>query len=36
MKDALELRRADFAVHRTLPTRWSDDDTSGHVNNVVH
>ena len=21
---------------RTLPTRWSDDDTYGHVNNVVH
>ena len=36
MKDPLELRRADFAVHRTLPTRWSDDDTYGHVNNVVH
>lgn len=36
MKDPEELRRADFAVHRTLPTRWSDDDTYGHVNNVVH
>ena len=36
MKDPQELRRADFAVHRTLPTRWSDDDTYGHVNNVVH
>ena len=21
---------------RSLPTRWSDDDTYGHVNNVVH
>ena len=21
---------------RTLPTRWSDDDTYGHLNNVVH
>jgi len=30
------LRRADFAVRRELPTRWSDDDTYGHVNNVVH
>jgi acyl-CoA thioester hydrolase len=30
------LRRGDFAVHRLLPTRWSDDDTYGHVNNVVH
>jgi len=36
VKDPQELRRADFAVHRTLPTRWSDDDTYGHVNNVVH
>jgi acyl-CoA thioester hydrolase len=34
--DVRELRRADFAVLRTLPTRWSDDDTYGHVNNVVH
>ena len=31
-----ELRRHDFAVLRDLPTRWSDDDTYGHVNNVVH
>ena len=30
------LRRTDFAVLRSLPTRWSDDDTYGHVNNVVH
>jgi acyl-CoA thioester hydrolase len=30
------LRRSDFAVLRSLPTRWSDDDTYGHVNNVVH
>jgi acyl-CoA thioester hydrolase len=29
-------RRSDFAVLRSLPTRWSDDDTYGHVNNVVH
>jgi acyl-CoA thioester hydrolase len=34
--DPTELRRADFRVQRTLPTRWSDDDTYGHVNNVVH
>jgi acyl-CoA thioester hydrolase len=34
--DPRELRRQDFAVLRTLPTRWSDDDTYGHVNNVVH
>lgn len=30
------LRRSDFRVLRELPTRWSDDDTYGHVNNVVH
>ncbi|MEO8889332.1 MAG: thioesterase family protein [Jatrophihabitantaceae bacterium] len=30
------LRRKDFRVLRSLPTRWSDDDTYGHVNNVVH
>jgi acyl-CoA thioester hydrolase len=34
--DPRMLRRADFPVLRTLPTRWSDDDTYGHVNNVVH
>jgi acyl-CoA thioester hydrolase len=34
--DARALRRADFAVQRQLPTRWSDDDTYGHVNNTVH
>ncbi|MGI8761975.1 MAG: acyl-CoA thioesterase [Jatrophihabitantaceae bacterium] len=30
------LRRSDFRVLRSVPTRWSDDDTYGHVNNVVH
>jgi len=30
------LRRADFPVLREIPTRWADDDTYGHVNNVVH
>lgn len=34
--DPQSLRRNDFAVTRALPTRWSDDDTYGHVNNVVH
>lgn len=34
--DPRELRRSDFGVLRPLPTRWSDDDTYGHVNNVVH
>ena len=29
-------RRADFPVLRELPTRWSDEDVYGHVNNVVH
>ncbi len=31
-----DARRADFPVLRQLPTRWSDDDVYGHVNNVVH
>src|SRR3954452_12057377 len=34
--DQRRLRREDFPVVRDLPTRWSDDDTYGHVNNVVH
>lgn len=34
--DPRTLRRGDFRVLRSLPTRWSDDDTYGHVNNVVH
>lgn len=34
--EARQVRREDFAVLRTLSTRWSDDDTYGHVNNVVH
>jgi acyl-CoA thioester hydrolase len=34
--DPRALRRDGFRVLRTLPTRWSDDDTYGHVNNVVH
>lgn len=33
---ARTVRRSDFPVLRELPTRWSDDDTYGHVNNVVH
>jgi acyl-CoA thioester hydrolase len=35
-RDPRGLRRADFAVLRDVPTRWSDDDVYGHVNNVVH
>jgi acyl-CoA thioester hydrolase len=34
--DQKDLRRADFPVLRSLQTRWSDEDTYGHVNNVVH
>lgn len=34
--DVRGLRRADFPVLRELPTRWSDDDVYGHLNNVVH
>jgi acyl-CoA thioester hydrolase len=34
--DPRTLRRADFPVLREIPTRWSDDDTYQHVNNVVH
>ena len=34
--DPRALRRADFPVLREIPTRWSDDDTYQHVNNVVH
>jgi acyl-CoA thioester hydrolase len=34
--DPRALRRTDFPVLRSLPTRWNDDDTYGHVNNVVH
>jgi len=35
-EDPRALRRADFPVLRAIPTRWADDDTYGHVNNVVH
>ena len=34
--DPIALRREHFPVLRALPTRWSDDDAYGHVNNVVH
>jgi acyl-CoA thioester hydrolase len=34
--DPRALRREDFPVLRCLPTRWSDDDAYGHVNNVIH
>jgi acyl-CoA thioester hydrolase len=35
-KDPRALRRTDFAVLRSLPTRWADVDVYGHVNNTVH
>jgi acyl-CoA thioester hydrolase len=35
-EDPRELRRTDFAVLRSLPTRWADVDVYGHVNNTVH
>lgn len=28
--------RSDFRVFRPMPTRWMDNDTYGHVNNVVY
>jgi acyl-CoA thioester hydrolase len=34
--DLRGLRRADFLVHRTITTRWQDEDVYGHLNNVVH
>jgi acyl-CoA thioester hydrolase len=34
--DPRALRRGDFRVTRALPTRWSDDDGYGHVNNAMH
>jgi acyl-CoA thioester hydrolase len=34
--DPRSLRSSEFRVLRPLPTRWSDDDTYGHLNNVVH
>jgi acyl-CoA thioester hydrolase len=35
-EDLQALTRKDFPVLRSMPTRWSDDDTYGHVNNAVH
>lgn len=28
--------RSSYQVFRTIPTRWSDNDIYGHMNNVVH
>ena len=35
-EDPRASRRSDFPVLREVPTRWSDVDAYGHVNNVVH
>lgn len=32
----MSLTRSDFAVERTITTRWHDEDVYGHVNNVVY
>lgn len=32
----LPPKRHDFRFFRTIPTRWSDNDQYGHVNNVVY
>ncbi len=36
MSDAHSLTRADFPYVIAVPTRWSDNDMLGHVNNVVY
>src|SRR5262249_19094093 len=35
-RSAPSVRREDFKVLRSVPTRWGDLDTFGHVNNAVH
>lgn len=34
--DPRSLRRGDFRVLREVPSRWSDQDAYGHLNNAVH
>ena len=34
--DRRSLLRGDFRVLREVPTRWSDQDAYGHLNNAVH
>ncbi|KQX43164.1 MULTISPECIES: acyl-CoA thioesterase [Ensifer] len=37
MKERIEpSKRSAYQVFRTIGTRWSDNDTYGHMNNVVH
>jgi acyl-CoA thioester hydrolase len=33
---AMPAGRGDYRLFRALPTRWSDNDIYGHMNNVVH
>lgn len=36
MTDPGKLRRHDFPYRMSIPTRWSDNDMLGHVNNVLY
>ena len=36
MADSASPNRSQFAVFRTIPTRWMDNDHYGHVNNVAY
>lgn len=36
MSRAQPRPRSSYRAWRTIPTRWSDNDAYGHVNNVVH
>ena len=36
MSDAREHTRADYRHFLSIPTRWMDNDTYGHVNNVTY
>ncbi|MDC9813100.1 acyl-CoA thioesterase [Rhizobium binxianense] len=33
---AAPANKSSYKVFRTIPTRWSDNDSYGHMNNVVH
>lgn len=32
----LPHKRSDYFIGRTFPTRWMDNDTYGHINNVIY
>jgi acyl-CoA thioester hydrolase len=36
MSDAALLRRGDYRYFLAIPTRWIDNDSYGHINNVVY